>query len=169
MKKKLLNFKNNKKLTNWILSSGLSLIIGSSLILNIIFIPKYFQAANHNGTITTEITIDAVQGSPNGTHTIFFNLIEYATNFRNLGDLIKHFTQRYDTRSYPGAGDFITGISKNGNGNFTYPQGKTSWFIYQWDSLTNQWIEPDNGSTGMDLLTLHNHDRYRIALDSYNS
>lgn len=76
----------NKTFTSWCKYNCIVLILGISLLLNIIYLPKILnETTNQNNNVTT-IQINAI----NGQNTILPKTT-YITNFTSLGDLLSAF------------------------------------------------------------------------------
>lgn len=72
----------NKTFIKWCKYNSIILILGTSLILNIIYIPKVFNGTTSQNNNVTNIEIQAI----NGSETVLKN--NYVTTFNTFGNLL---------------------------------------------------------------------------------
>lgn len=145
----------NKNFIKWCKNSSLILVLGISIVLNIIYLPKYFNNHSNTNQQITTINIKAYNATDKNVGAIAINTFTYITNFNTLGDLISNDTKNFQVTSYFGLGRMIISVKDKNNNVIS----KTS----------NDWwkIEDDKGiplTVGIDLIFLKQDTNFRLEL-----
>jgi len=147
-------FYRDKNFIKWCKNSSLILVLGTSMILNIIYIPKYFNNHSNTNQQITTINIRAYNATDKSVAAICINNLTYLTNFNTLGDLISNDTKNFQVTS-SGFGRMIIGVKDKNNNVIS-------------STKTDYWkITDDKGipsTVGIDLIFLKQDTNFRLEL-----
>ena len=136
----------NKTFIKWCKYNSIILILGTSLILNIIYIPKVLNDTTNQNTIVTNIEIIAI----NGKKTIL-EKTNYITTFNTLGNLLSACPKNFTVEKSQ-FGRFLVAV----NG---IKEDNKFWHIEHWNG--KEFIA---FSVGIDDTKLENNEIFQFEL-----
>lgn len=155
MTKKDNNIKNNKKFWKWIASSLFLILFGTSAIINIAYLPKYFALKNHQNENKNQV-LNINVTAYDQTNTKLFSF-EYQTIMATLGDLMSQSSQTYHLKNWGGSlGRSLIGISYDNQ--TILEENPFYWIVY---------YNNKSASVGIDSLYLHKNDNIELHYSKY--
>lgn len=152
-KKQWIKILKNKTFITWCKYNSIILILGSSLILNIIYLPKILNGTiNQNNNVTTSIEINAI----NGTKTILPKTT-YITTFNSLGNLLTSCPNNIFKIEKTQYGRLLVGI------NGLVATANQFWQIEYW---TGEKFVPS--AVGIDDIKLKNNEIFQFDLIQFD-
>jgi len=153
----------NKKFMKWLNYNCIILILGTSIILNIIYLPKYFKAQNHQQQAFSAIEIKALNQTVSNTQTIFDTT--YVSTNKTLGTLLNACQNSYQLMNTI-YGNMLVAVKDPQTDSWltSHNNDKTAWFIEKWDETKKSF---DNTKVGIDETYLNNNDQYQLVFKNY--
>lgn len=138
----------NKKIWKWTIWNLVLIIITTSVIINITYLPKYFTLKNHTDhTLNIDI---AVYNNSYDSETNSLFLLHYQSTMATVGDLMASYPDTYHLKS-TSWGRILAGIYNDSEKKWIEPDF-TSYF---WEIYYNGKEAP----VGIDSLKLHMNDK----------
>ncbi|WP_375317316.1 hypothetical protein [Spiroplasma endosymbiont of Virgichneumon dumeticola] len=97
---KKLHFLQNKTFIKWVKYNCITIVTGASIILNIIYLHKYFSGRNNNNQDVTTITIEAINSADSKIDKIILTKTTYVTTFKTLGSLLTACPNQFEVKKY---------------------------------------------------------------------
>ncbi|WP_342261591.1 hypothetical protein [Spiroplasma endosymbiont of Notiophilus biguttatus] len=129
--------------------NSIILILGTSLILNIIYIPKFLNGTTNQNSIATNIEITAI----NRKETIL-EKTNYITTFNTLGNLLSACSNDFTVEKSQ-FGRFLVAVK----GKKGTQKDKKFWYIEHWNG--KEFID---FSVGIDDIKLENNEIFQFEL-----
>lgn len=109
-------FLQNKIFIKWVKYNCITLIIGFSVILNIIYLPKYFNEQNNTNQNVSTITIQAINSTNLPIGKTILTKTTYATTFKTLGNLLNACSKQFEIKKYVSMNlNYLYGVISDNN------------------------------------------------------
>lgn len=162
--KKEQNQAKDKKIKKWILHTFFLILFGTSAIINIAYLPKYFTLKNHQAKTNGQIlNINISAYDENNKQLISFH---YQTILTTLGDLMAQDSDTYTLIDYKPWGRYLSALNYYDENNKKQTKKETSsagWTVYYINN-GNEEISP----IGIDLFYLHNNEKIKLYYSTFN-
>lgn len=137
-----------QKIRKWTIWNLIFAVLATSVIINIVYLPKYFMLKNHNEQ-TLNINIAAYDNS----NLIF--LFHYQSTMATVGDLMASYSDTYNLKNIGTFGRALIGV---------YNDETKTWLCGEFSS-NHYWSIYYNGEmaqVGIDNLYLHMNDKIEL-------
>lgn len=160
--KKIELTEKNRNIWKWISYNLVIILFSISLILNIVYLPKYFHLKN-NPPVYTTTTIEGIDNSNSAKPNDKIFSFTYNSKFTTLGDLMANYNQTYHI-SKSSFGRFLNGISF-----FSYQEQGQKTLTGSTTDKTYWQIEQNGKSTpvGIDSLYLKSNETFELVFTKY--
>ncbi|WP_342276644.1 hypothetical protein [Spiroplasma endosymbiont of Nebria brevicollis] len=160
-----LQFLQNKTFIKWIKYNCITIVIGVSVILNIIYLPKYFNGQNNNNQDVTTITIEAIDSADKTLGKTILTRTTYVTTFKTLGSLLNACTNQFEVKKYDSMNlRYLYGVTSDSNLNVE--QDDNDWWQVE-EAVDGKHFVPT--PMGIDDTLLTNNDHFQFELTPINS
>lgn len=109
-------FLQNKIFIKWVKYNCITIIIGVSAILNIIYLPKYFSEQNSTNQNISTITIQAINSTDLPIGKTILTKTIYITTFKALGQLLNACSNEFQIKKYVNMYlNYLYGVTSDNN------------------------------------------------------